>query len=278
MSLTVAAALSRARALGLDRLDAQLLLGQLLCQPRAWLLAHDEAELSTATAAAFVAACRRRATGEPLAYLIGEREFHGLRLEVTPAVLVPRPDTETLVDWALELLCAGFDNGAPPLVADLGTGSGAIALALKHSHPAARISAVDFSGPAIEVARGNATALGLVVDWHVGDWLQPLAGRRFHLIASNPPYIAEDDPHLVALRFEPLHALTPGGDGLAAIERIACDAPRHLLPGGWLLLEHGHEQAEAVHRQLVQVGLEAVQTHADLAGRPRCTGGRWPGV
>lgn len=274
MSHHVGAALTLARALGLDRLDAQLLLGRQLGQTRAWLVAHEDAALSAQQQQAFLTVCRRRAGGEPLAYLLGEREFHGLLLQVSPAVLVPRPDTETLVDWALELLAAPL---APePAVADLGTGSGAVALALKHRHPAARVCAVDCSAPALEVARTNAAHHGLQVEWHLGEWWQPLRGRRFHLVASNPPYVAEDDPHLVALRHEPALALTPGGDGLSALADIVKGAPSHLHGGGWLLLEHGHEQADAVCRLLADAGFEAVQTRADLAGRPRCCGGRQP--
>jgi release factor glutamine methyltransferase len=267
------AALAQARALGLDRLDAQLLLARLLDRPRAWLIAHEDAALTSAQQQAFLAGCRRRAHGEPLAYLLGEREFHGLMLQVGPAVLVPRPDTETLVDWSLQLLATPLADA--PEVADLGTGSGAIALALKHRHPAARVCAVECSAPALELARANAARLRLQVEWHLGDWWQPLAGRRFHLVASNPPYVADDDPHLAALRHEPALALTPGSDGLSALARIVSGAPAHLHDGGWLLLEHGHEQAEAVCRLLTGAGFEAAQTRVDLAGRPRCTGGRW---
>jgi len=268
--MKVGAALAQARALGLDRLDAQLLLSHTLQQPRAWLIAHDDAALTPAQQQAFSAACSRRAGGEPMAYLLGEREFHGLKLQVSPAVLVPRPDTETLVDWALELL----DEADAPQVADLGTGSGAIALALKHQHPAACVCAVDFSAEALEVAKANAARLGLALEFVQGDWWQPLQGRRFHLVVSNPPYIADDDPHLDALRHEPALALTPGGDGLAALARIVRDAPAHLQGGGWLLLEHGHDQHAAVQQLLTEAGFVAVDTRADLAGRPRCSGGR----
>jgi release factor glutamine methyltransferase len=272
LSDSVAAALAQARALGLERLDAQLLLAHRLQRPRAWLLAHDSAPLSAEQQQAYLAGCQRRADGEPLAYLLSEREFHGLMLQVSPAVLVPRPDTETLVDWALELLATPL--AAKPEVADLGTGSGAIALALKHRHPAAHVSAVECSAPALEVARANAAHHRLQVEWQLGSWWQPLAGRRFHLVASNPPYVAEDDPHLAALRHEPALALTPGGNGLSALAQIARGAPAHLHDAGWLLLEHGHEQADAVCRLLTDAGFEAVQTRADLAGRPRCSGGR----
>jgi len=276
VSLSVGAALMQARTLGLDRLDAQMLLAHVLAQPRAWLLAHDDDALAPAQAETFARACRRRADGEPLAYLLGEREFHGLRLQVTPAVLVPRPDTETLVDWALELLAAEHATVAAPAVADLGTGSGAIALALKHGHPRASVCAVDNDSAALEVARANAAALELEIEFCQGDWLRPLAGRRFHLLVSNPPYIAAGDPHLAALRHEPQQALTPGGDGLGAIERIVRAAPACLLGGGWLLLEHGHEQAQSVQQRLALAGFTQRQTRRDLAGRPRCTGGRLP--
>jgi release factor glutamine methyltransferase len=271
---TVGAALSLARSLGLERLDAQLLLARALQRPRAWLMAHGEAGLSAAQQLRFAAECQRRAEGEPLAYLLGEREFHGLMLHITPEVLVPRPDTETLVDWALELLAGPLAAEPAPHVADLGTGSGAIALALKHGHSGARVCAVDVSAAAVGLARANAAAHHLEIEFLVGDWWRPLDGRRFHLVLSNPPYVAQADPHLRALRHEPLQALSPGGNGLSALEHIVRHAPQHLLPGGWLLLEHGHEQAEAVAHELVEAGFTAVRTCADLAGRPRCTGGR----
>ncbi len=276
--MTLAQALVQAQAQGLDRLDAQLLLGHVLRQSRTWLIAHDGDALPPADASAYAALCRRRAAGEPLAYLVGEREFHGLTLQVSPAVLVPRPDTETLVDWALALLADELADRPAPQVVDLGTGSGAIALAVKHRHPVAQVSAVDLSDAALAVARANATRLGLAVDFHAGSWWQALPGdQRFDLVLSNPPYIAGEDPHLPALRHEPTLALTPGGDGLDAIRAIVVGAPAHLQPGAWLLLEHGWDQAGAVAALLQQAGFQAVATHRDLADRPRCTGGRWPG-
>lgn len=278
MSLTLAQALLKAQTQGLDRLDAQLLLGHLLGRPRAWLIAHDGDTLPPDSAAAYATLCDRRAAGEPLAYLVGEREFHGLVLQVSPAVLVPRPDTETLVDWALALLTSELADRPAPAVVDLGTGSGAIALAVKHRHPAAQVTAVDLSEAALAVATANAARLGLAVDFHAGSWWQALPGdQRFDLVLSNPPYIAGEDPHLPALRHEPTLALTPGGDGLDAIHAIVASAPKHLLPGAWLLLEHGWDQAEAVAALLQQTGFQAVTTRQDLADRPRCTGGRWPG-
>lgn len=270
----VATALAEARALGLDRLDAQMLLGHLLRQPRSWLIAHDDALLPAAAALAFAAGCQRRAAGEPLAYLLGEREFHGLTLQVTPDVLVPRPDTETLVDWALDLLPAGV----PAQVLDLGTGSGAVALAVAHRRPTARVSATDLSTAALTVAQANATRLGLALAWACGHWWQALPTQaRFDLVLSNPPYIAGDDPHLAALRHEPLMALTPGGDGLGALTEIIAGAAPHLKEGGWLLLEHGWDQAAAVRSAMQSAGLDRVSTRLDIEGRDRCTGGCWPG-
>lgn len=274
--LSVGAALAQAAAQGLDRVDAWLLLGEACGQGRTWLISHDDALLSAAQAQQFEHWCQRRAAGEPVAYLLGRREFHGLMLNVTPAVLVPRPDTETLVDWALDLLTTELANRPAPALLDLGTGSGAVALALRHRHAAARVWAVDLSEAALAVARANGQRLGLPVDWRLGPWWQPVAGLRFDLVASNPPYIAEGDPHLPALRHEPLLALTPGGDGLAAYRQILADAPLHLAPGAWLLFEHGHDQAEAVQALMAEAGLQAISSRQDLAGHRRCTGGRWP--
>lgn len=273
---TIAQALAAARTLGLDRIDAQWLLGHVLQQPSAWLISHDDQPLVAATAQAYAALCRRRADGEPLAYLVGQAGFHGLTLQVTPDVLVPRPDTETLVDWALDLLPTLA--AAQPQVADLGTGSGAIALAVAHRHPAAEVLATDLSPAALAVAQTNARALGLALHWAQGAWWQAVpAGARFHLVLSNPPYIASGDPHLPALRHEPMLALTPGGDGLDALRQIIAGAPGHLHPGGWLLLEHGWDQADAVAALLAAAGFQAIGHRADLGGHPRCTGGRREG-
>ena len=273
---TVAQALAGAYTLGLDRLDASLLLGHCLQRDRAWLIAHDKVQLSTADVQAYAALCRRRAAGEPLAYLVGEREFHGLRLQVTPDVLVPRPDTETLVDWALDLLRTAAWGAAAPRVLDLGTGSGAIALAVAHRHPAALVTATDLSPAALAVAAGNTRRLGLAVAFAEGGWWSAVAtAAGFDLVLSNPPYIAGDDPHLPALRHEPMLALTPGGDGLGALRQIIAGAPGHLAPGGWLLLEHGWDQAAAVAALLQAAGFEAIGSRCDIEGRARCTGGRW---
>jgi release factor glutamine methyltransferase len=189
-------------------------------------------------------------------------------------VLDPRPDTETLVDWALEHLAAMPERAR---VVDLGTGSGAIALAVKRACPQVEMHATDASHDALGVARRNAERLRLAVTFEHGDWWDPLPGQRFDLALSNPPYIAAGDPHLADLKHEPQAALTPGGDGLGAIERIVRAAPQHLQPGGWLLLEHGNDQADAARECLAARGFAEVATRMDLAGRPRCSGGRWHG-
>lgn len=274
--MRVTEALALARELGVARLDAQLLLGHHLQRPRGWLIAHDDATLDADAAATVEADLRRRAAGVPLAYLVGEREFHGLALRVTPAVLVPRPETELLVDWALERLDALAPAGAATVV-DLGTGSGAVALAVKQDRPGVQVTATDAQPAALEVARDNAHRLGLALEFVAGDWWQPLAGRRFDLAVSNPPYVAGEDPHLPALAHEPRSALTPEGDGLGALRRLIDGAPQHLNPGAWLLLEHGYDQADAVRRLLAERGFEPARTRRDLAGIERCTGARWPG-
>lgn len=267
----VDAALAQAQREGLDRFDAQALLALVLDRPRSWLLAHGDAALDDATTARYAAALARRVAGEPLAYLRGTQEFYGLDLAVGPAVLVPRADTETLVGWALELLA----GQSAPKVLDLGTGSGAVALAIARHAPHAKVGAVDASADALAVARANGAELGVDVAWRLGDWYGALAGdARYDLIASNPPYIAEGDPHLDALGHEPRLALTSGPDGLDAIRAIVAGAPGRLNDGGWLLLEHGHEQGEAVAGLLRRAGFVAVELRRDLAGRPRCTGGR----
>ena len=276
--MTVGEALALARRLGVARLDAQLLLGHMLRRDRSWLIAHDEAALDDTAREWFEQALAQRRDDVPLAYLVGQREFHGLTLEVGPGVLVPRPETEVLVDWALSLLGRPVPGAPPPRVVDLGTGSGAIALALRHRAPWLQVTAVDRSTQALEIARRNAERLGLTVEFVAGSWWQGLSGRRFDLAVSNPPYVASQDPHLQALRHEPLEALTPGGDGLSALHAIIDGAPAHLVPGGWLLLEHGHDQAPMVRRHLQATGFVQCETRQDLAGLPRCTGGRWPGA
>lgn len=276
VTLTVDGALAAARALGLDRLDAQLLLVQVLDRPRAWLLANGDEALDPSRLAAFEALCRRRADGEPVAYLVGRREFHGLALAVQAGVLVPRPETELLVDWALELLEGDLGDRPAPAVVDLGTGSGAIALAIRAGCDRARVWAVDRSEAALAVARGNASRLGLDVAFAQGDWWQALAGDApaFDLAVSNPPYIAPGDPHLGALAHEPREALVAGDDGLADLRTLIGGARARLGAGAWLLMEHGATQAEAVQRAFRQSGFDRVETRPDLAGHPRCTGAR----
>ena len=273
--LSLARALAEATRAGLARMDAQMLLLHLMGQDshaRAWLIAHDDQLLSSEQHQRWDELVRQRLRGMPVAYLTGGKDFYGLRLQVDARVLDPRPDTETLVDWALELIPAN----TPCHAADLGTGSGAIALALKSQRPHAEIWAVDASADALAVARANALRLGLPVQFAQGDWLEPLAGQGFDLIASNPPYIRADDPHLAALRHEPLPALASGADGLDDIRRIARQAPACLRAGGWLLLEHGWDQAEDVARILGAAGFTGIAHRQDLAGITRCTGGRLP--
>jgi release factor glutamine methyltransferase len=275
---TLRETLQQAQQQGLERLDAQMLLLHALGRSphdRAWLMAHDSDMLHEEVASRWQALLQRRQAGEPVAYLLGEKAFFGLNLAVDARVLVPRPDTEVLVEWTLDVLpAAGGDM--PPCVLDLGTGSGAIGLALARQRPDAQIHATDASADALAVAQANATQLGLSVLFHRGHWLGAVPGLRFNVIASNPPYIAEGDPHLAALRFEPSSALAAGPDGLDDIRTIINQADQALLPGGWLLLEHGHDQAEAVRTLLLHAGFEHVSSRNDLAGIERCSGGRWP--
>jgi release factor glutamine methyltransferase len=266
---TIAHALAHAKHLGLERLDALLLLGQVTGQERTWLIAHSDSPLTAPQSAALLAHFARRVQGEPLAYLLGEKEFHGLMLTVTPDVLIPRPDTETLVDWALQLTTK-FSQAR---VIDMGTGSGAIALALKHRCSAAHVSATDTSPQALAIARANAARHQLDIRWHQGDWWQAVPpGQRFDLILSNPPYIAGKDPHLNALQHEPRHALTPEGDGLAALRTLIQGARERLHSGGWILLEHGYDQAPQVAALLQARGFVKITTRSDLGGNLRCTG------
>ena len=268
--------LSALQKSGLGRLDAQMLLLLALqrdLHDRAWLIAHDGEALAPDAAARLDALVQRRQRGEPMAYLRGDQEFFGLQLQVDPRVLVPRPDTETLVNWALEKVDAA--NNATSVL-DMGTGSGAIALALASQRPLASVSATDESEDALAVARGNAQRLNLPVRFHAGSWLDAVPGQRFHVIVTNPPYIADNDSHLAALTHEPLTALTAGADGLDDIRTIVADAPQALLPGGWLLIEHGFDQAVAVRSLLQAAGFEQVSSRTDLAAIERCCGGQWP--
>jgi release factor glutamine methyltransferase len=280
VQMTLADALRQAAVAGLDRLDAQmLLLFSLGRDPnaRAWLAAHDDQSLSADQERLFEQLCQRRIQGEPLPYLTGTKEFFGLPLKVDRRVLVPRPDTETLVQWAIDVVDGTARlNSDLVRTLDLGTGSGAIALALKSSRPRTHAWATDASPEALAVAQANAEALGLDVGFRLGHWLAAVTGEHFDLILSNPPYIETNDPHLAQLQHEPLSALISGPDGLDDLRHLIDEAPRFLVPGGWLLLEHGHDQAQRVRELLERAGFEAVVSRTDLAGIERCSGGRWP--
>ena len=270
------ALLAAETAAGLDRREAELLLLHVLGRDRAWLFAHADAVPAAAQAEAFRALCARRRAGEPVAYLTGRRGFWTLELEVNKATLIPRPETELLVEQAL----ARLPEDAPLRVADLGTGSGAIALAIARERPLAAVVATDLYGPTLAVATRNARANGVDNVWfRRGDWFVALGGERFDLIASNPPYIAAGDAHLEQgdLRFEPAPALASGADGLDDLRHLVAGAPEHLVPGGWLLLEHGHDQGEAVRALLAGRGYADVETLRDLEDRDRVSLGRWPG-
>ena len=269
---TVARLLARARDL-IDPADAALLLAQALGKSRSWLFAHADDALGEAEAARFDVLLARRAAGEPVAYLTGWRGFWTLELAVTPATLVPRPETELLVDLAL----ARLPVDAPVRVADLGTGSGAIALAIASERPRARLIATDASEAALAIARKNAERNRIDnIEFRAGSWFAPRAGERFDLIASYPPYIESDDPHLEAgdLRFEPATALASGADGLDDLRVIAAQAPSHLHQAGWLLVEHGWNQGPAVRALFEAAGFIEVRTARDLEGRDRVTLGR----
>lgn len=277
-SLRQAVADASARLGGLDaRHEAELLLLHVLQRPRSWLFAHATDPLPASDLAAFETLLARRVAGEPVAYLTGRRGFWTLDLDVDPSTLIPRPETELLVELALERLPLERDLQ----VADLGTGSGAIALALASERPQARVLATDASAGALAMAARNADRheLGNVRFAEGGyDWYAPLQGQCFDLIASNPPYIASDDPHLQQgdLRFEPATALASGADGLDDIRRIVAGGQAHLLPGGWLLIEHGWDQGEAIRALFEQAGYVQVQTARDLEQRDRITLGQRP--
>ncbi|HEV8645441.1 MAG TPA: peptide chain release factor N(5)-glutamine methyltransferase [Burkholderiales bacterium] len=254
------------------RCDAQVLLGFTLGVTRAWLTTHMDQAADSEAAARFRSLVALRASGHPVAYLVGVKEFYGLPLRVTPDVLIPRPETEELVEAALERL----PQGEGRKVLDLGTGSGCIAIAIARQRPAAQVTAVDSSNPAMALARENAAALDVEVEFLQSDWFAALGRRRFDLIVANPPYVAADDPHLRQgdLRFEPRPALAAGADGLANLRRIVRAAPKYLRPGGWLLLEHGYNQAEACRDLLHNAGFAELVFRADIAGLPRIASGR----
>jgi release factor glutamine methyltransferase len=255
------------------RVDAEILLAHTLSRPRAWLYAWPEHEPDATQREAFEELATARERGEPIAYLIGHREFWSLDLEVTPAVLIPRPETELLVELALRRIPSDREIR----IADLGTGSGAIALALARERPLARVVATDASAAALDVARRNAARLGADnVAFAQGDWFTALAGASFDLIASNPPYVASGDAHLEIgdVRYEPRAALVSGSDGLDAIRRIVADAPAHLDDGGWLLIEHGWDQAARVGALFESCGYADVSSILDGASHERVTLGR----
>jgi release factor glutamine methyltransferase len=264
-----------ARALPGDetRREAVLLLRHVLDVSDAWLVAHSGEEVDATRGVAFRDLVERRVRGEPVAYLTGTRGFHDIELRVAPGVLIPRPETEVLVELALQRIPVDADCH----VADLGTGSGAIALAIARARPQARVVATDTSGAALDIARGNAARLRIDnVEFRQGDWYAGLSGEHFDVIVSNPPYIAEGDPHLGEgdLRFEPAAALASGADGLEAIRAIVRGARQHLRNGGWLLLEHGLDQGAGVRDLLLEHSLAEVFTQNDLEDRERATGGR----
>ncbi|HSD61703.1 MAG TPA: HemK/PrmC family methyltransferase [Burkholderiales bacterium] len=302
IELVLADAAARlATALGLEpesaRIEARSLLAHALDRDRNWLALHARDPLSEAGAAAFEALLARRLAGEPVAYLTGRREFFGLDFKITPAVLIPRPETELLVEQALERLPAD----APSRVLDLGAGSGCVAITLARHRPRAKVTAVDTSEAALAVARDNARRLlgGGSPTHGVGvpsplmgegqgegeessfrlvlsDWFSALGDAKYVLVVSNPPYVAEGDPHLAQgdLRFEPRHALAAGADGLDCIRRIVRDAPAHLAEGGWLLFEHGYDQAEDCRNLLRGAGLQDIRSFRDLSGIERVSGAR----
>jgi len=286
--MTLGEALAAARG-RIDRLDARLLLQHATGCSHADLLARPETPVFAPALAQYLEWVDRRAAGEPFAYLVGEAEFRGRVFQVSPEVLIPRPETEVLIELALQRLqtwqaaqestaAAEQPAGRRPRIVDLGTGSGIVAISLALEFPLAEVVAVDLSPGALAVARNNAGRLGASVDFRAGSWFAPLAGERFDLIVSNPPYIAAGDPHLAlnGLPFEPQLALTDqeaGGNGLACIREIVAAAPAHLAAAGWLLFEHGYDQGAASRNLLTAAGFKAAQTHPDLAGIDRVSVG-----
>ena len=273
----IVSALLREAAGSLDgespRADVELLLARAMDRPRSWLYAHADAIVGERQAGHFLSMVEQRRRGEPVALILGTREFWSLELTVTGDTLIPRPETELLVELALRRMPAGSQTR----VLDLGTGSGAVALALAHERPGADITAVDIDARTLSVARANAARLQLgQVRFLRGNWFSPVRDERYDLIVGNPPYIADDDPHLQQgdLRFEPRLALASGSDGLDAIRIIAGNSQRHLLANGWLLLEHGFEQGAAVRALMISAGLREVSTETDIAGLDRVTSGQ----
>ena len=281
--VSIEQSLAWAQESGVTRLEAQLLLLHALKRPlheRAWLYVHESDLLEPATHLSFQDFVMRRLGHEPTAYITGQKEFFGLTLSIDTRVLDPRADTETLVEWALEILRSSKDSlsSRASSVLDLGCGSGAIALSIKVHSKESHVSAIDQSLGALEVAQKNANALGLDVAFKHSSWFERLGGERFDVIVSNPPYIDSNDPHLALLQHEPQGALVSAKAGLADIQKIVESSPKHLSEGGWLLLEHGFEQAQNVSKMLLTAGFEDIQTRFDLAGLPRCTGGQLKSV
>ena len=269
MATTLAGAL---RDSGLDAVDARALLRHVIGCEEAWLISHPDRQLSAKEQEAYATLRARRAAGEPVAYLTGSREFFSLAFKVTPAVLIPRPETELLVETVLDRIPAD----APWRVLDLATGSGCVAIAIARQRPRAQVTATDVSPAALAVARENAARHGVNIEFVESDWFAALSGRRFDLIVANPPYVAEGDPHLDEgdLRFEPRNALVAGSAGLDGIEVIVEQSPRHLAAGGWLLFEHGHEQGACSRVLLTAAGYDDIATFRDLADIERVSGGR----
>jgi len=258
----------------IDRLDARLVVQEIGGLRHAQLIAEPQTPIAPEHWLTLLSLLERRAAGEPLAYLLGHAEFRGRRFKVTPDVLIPRPETEHLVELALEKAAAL----SSPRCVDLGTGSGIIAISLKLEYPLAELQAVDLSPAALAIAQENARQLGADIAFHHGSWFEPLAGQTFDLIVANPPYVATDDPHLQlnGLPHEPQMALTDGADGLECIRAIVSGAAQHLLSGGWLLFEHGYDQGETARNLLTMAGFQAVFTKNDLAGIDRISGGQMP--
>lgn len=272
--MTIAAALAETQHV-IGRLEARALLRHVLQRDEAWLIAHGNEDLTASQAAAYGALIARRAAGEPVAYLTGSREFYGREFVVTPAVLIPRPETELLIELALQRLPA--DGGGRVL--DLGAGSGCIGVTIAAERPHTQVTLVDASADALDVARANAHRIAAVNTTLLrSDWYAALGDARYDLIVANPPYVAAGDAHLTQgdLRFEPPSALVAGADGLADLRRIVAKAPEHLVPGGWLMCEHGHDQAEACAALLRDAGFVDVFVARDLAGIRRVSGGRAP--
>lgn len=278
MSNTIDQVLHKARRLGVDRIDALVLLAHILGRSRTELITHGSSLLSVEQAERYDEKIRQRLNGIPVAYIVGQREFYGLNLHITADVLDPRPDTETLVDWALSILQTSSSQWPIPKVLDMGTGSGAIALAIAKNHGSAKVTATDFSPTALAIAKQNAEVQQLLIEFKISDWWSHLKGQKWDVIVSNPPYIALGDPHLPALRHEPAMALISGPDGLDAIRKIVGDAPSHLNPQGWLLIEHGYDQANAVSQLLESAGFKCIEHRYDLAGNCRCSSGKWPNL